>query len=594
MRIFEPTAMNLPTDVYQKKVRKRTRILAFLLTVWVIGIFIRLIDLQVFLHASFKAQVVKQNQDRTKILPERGTIYDRNGKILARSIPVPSIFYSPPSEEPIELQMKTIRRLEATLGLSAKDIERIKSRLQKKFSFAWIKRKVGADTAQQVKALGLNGVSFREEPKRFYPQAKLAAHVLGGVDIDDKGQSGIELAYDQVLRGKEGEVLILRDVKRREYYSEVLKEPQSGKDITLTIDENIQYIAQRELEKAVLENRAIWATAIVSRPDSGEILAMASYPAFDPNAYPPSPEQEINRAIRYNFEPGSTFKIVTASAALENRAVSLNDIFDCSEGSIDVPGSPIRDHKKFGLLTLPGVVAHSSNVGMIQVGLRIDPDAFYRTIQAFGFDRKTGLDLPAEESGLLMPPKKWSRRSLPALSIGYEISATAIQVLQAVNIIANRGLLIAPKIVGAVEGSSVIAQKESTPPDRKISEKTADTLIKILEQVVLEGTGQAAWINGYTVAGKTGTTQKIDPELKRYSSFKHIASFVGFVPVEKPAISMIVVLDEPQKADYYGGQVAAPVFREISSRVLRYLRVSPQKSLMKAALTAEPGREGER
>jgi len=594
MRIFEPKAMNLPTDAYQKKVRKRTRILAFLLTVWVIGIFIRLIDLQVFLHAGFKAQVVKQNQDRTKILPERGTIYDRNGKILARSIPVPSIFYSPPAEESFELQMKTIRRLEATLGLSAKDVERIKSRLQKKFSFAWIKRKVDAATAQRVKALGLNGVSFRDEPKRFYPQAKLAAHVLGGVDIDDKGQSGIELAYDKILRGKEGEVLLFRDVKRREYYSEVLQEPQSGQDITLTIDENIQYIAQRGLEKAVLENRANWAAAIVSRPDSGEILAMASYPAFDPNTYPPPPEQELNRATRYNFEPGSTFKIVTASAALETRAVSLNEIFDCSEGSIAVPGSPIRDHKKFGLLTLPGVVAHSSNVGMIRVGQRLDPDAFYRTIQNFGFGRKTGLDLPAEESGLLMPPKKWSRRSLSALAIGYEISVTAIQILQAMNIIANRGLLIAPRIVSAVEGSSVTGQEEPAPPDRIISEKTAETLIKILEQAVLEGTGQAAGINGYTVAGKTGTAQKIDPELKRYSSSKHIASFVGFVPVEKPAISMIVVLDEPQKAEHYGGQIAAPVFREISSQVLRYLRVNPQKSLMKAALTAEPGREGER
>ena len=586
--------MHLPIEAYRKKVRKRTRILAFLLTVWVIGIFFRLVDLQVFLHAGFKTQVAKQNQDRTKILPDRGTIYDRNGKILARSIPVPSLFYSPPAEESFELQMKTIRRLEETLGLSAKDVEKIKARLQKKSSFAWLKRKVDAATAERIIALGLNGVFSREEPKRFYPQAKLAAHVLGGVDIDDQGQSGIELAYDAVLRGKEGEVLILRDVKRREYYSEVLVEPQSGKDITLTIDENIQYIAQRELEKAVLENRADWATAIVSRPDSGEILAMASCPGFDPNAYPPSSEEEVNRATRYNYEPGSTFKIVTASAALENHAVSLNDIFDCSEGLIAVAGSPIRDHKRFGLLTFPEAVVYSSNVGMIQVGQRLDPDAFYRTIRNFGFGRRTGLDLPAEEAGRLMPPEKWSRRSLPALSIGYEISATAIQILQAINVIANRGLLIGPKIVSAVEGSTVSGPKKAEPPRRVISEKTANTLIKILEQVIIEGTGQAARINGYTAAGKTGTTQKIDPQLKRYSSFKHIASFVGFVPVERPAISVIVVLDDPQKADHYGGQVAAPVFRAISSQVLRYLRVSPQKDLMKAALMANPGREGDR
>ncbi len=594
MRIFERKSMKFPAEAHKKKVRKRMRILAFLLALWLIGIFLRLIDLQVFLHPGFKAQVAKQNQDRTTIIPERGTIYDRNGHILAQSVPVPSVFFSAPPEESIEMQMKTIRRLEKILGLSTKDLEKIKFRLQKKSSFTWIKRKVDGPTAQRIMTLNLNGVAYQEEPKRFYPQGRLAAHVLGGVDIDDKGLSGIELAYDEVLRGKEGEVLILRDVKRRGYYSEILKEAQSGKDIALTIDENIQYIAQRALEKAVLENRAHWATAIISRPDSGEILAMASYPSFDPNKYPPPPEDEVNRATRYNFEPGSTFKMVTASAALEHRVVSVHDIFDCSEGSIVVGGSPIRDHKKFGLLTFSGVVVHSSNIGMIQVGQRLGSEALFQAIQAFGFGRKTGIDLPAEESGLLAPPAKWSRRSLPALSIGYEISVTAIQILQAMNIIANRGLLIAPRIVSEIQGRSVISQKESSLPARVLSEKTADSMIKILEQVVHEGTGQAALINGFTVAGKTGTSQKIDPELKRYSSDKHIASFVGYVPVEKPAISMIIVLDEPQKADHYGGQVAAPLFQEIASQVLRYLHIYPQKSLMRAALPAQSGKEAER
>ncbi len=584
--------MNFTTDLYRKKTRKRTRILGFLMAVWVFGIFIRLIDLQVFRHSRLKAQVIKQNQDITRILPKRGTIYDRNGKILARSVPVPSVFYSPPAEETIGLQMETIRKLEGILSLSAKDLEKIKTRLQKKSSFVWIKRKVDAAQAERVKALGLNAIDFLDEPKRFYTQGSLAAHALGGVDIDDKGQSGIELTYDEVLRGKEGESLILRDVKRREYYSEVLKAPESGKDITLTIDETIQYYAQKELEKAVLENRANWGTVIISVPATGEILAMASVPSFDPNSYPPpSPQDEMNRAIRFNFEPGSTFKIVTASAALENRPVSLNEIFDCSEGSIAVAGSPIRDHQKFGLLTFPEVVIHSSNVGMIQIGQRIGSDALLRAVQAFGFGRKTGIDLPAEESGIL---PNWSKRTLPALSIGYEISVTAIQMLQAMNIIANRGTLVPPKIVKAVQGVPVSPRQDPRLTAPVISEKTAQQLIRILERVVLEGTGRAAWANGYSVAGKTGTTQKFDPELKAYSSTKHIASFVGFVPVETPMISMIVVLDEPQKGEHYGGQVAAPVFKEIAGRVLRYGHVYPQKSLERASVTAKLWKDKER
>jgi len=584
--------MNFASDLYQKRTSKRTRILALVLALWVFGIFFRLIDLQVFRHARLRGQVLKQNQDITKILPTRGTIYDRNGKILARSIPVPSVFFSPPAEEPAELEMQTIRKVEKILGLGAKDLDRIKARLQKKSSFTWIKRKTEAPSAEQIKALGLNGIGSLDEPKRFYPQGTLAAHVLGGVDIDDKGLSGIELAYDEILRGKEGESLILRDVKRRGYYSEVLKAPENGKDITLTIDETIQYISEKELEKAVVENKAHWGTVIISQPATGEILAMASVPTFNPNAYPPpSPQDDINRAIRYNFEPGSTFKIVTASAALENRRVRLSDLFDCSEGLIDVAGSPIRDHQKFGLLTFPEVVIHSSNVGMIQVGQRIGQDALWRTVQAFGFGRKTGIDLPAEESGIL---PNWGKRTLPALSIGYEISVTALQILQAMNIIANRGALVPPRIVRAVQGSPLNPSRNTGAAAPAISEKTAEQLIQILERVVVEGTGQSAWTSGYAIAGKTGTTQKYDPELKAYSSAKHIASFVGFAPIEKPMISMIVVLDEPQKAQHYGGQVAAPVFRDIAGRVLRYTHVWPQKNLEKAVVAAKLWRDGQR
>jgi cell division protein FtsI (penicillin-binding protein 3) len=565
-----------------------------LIGVWIFGILLRLLQLQVIEHSRLRAQVADQNRTRIDIVPPRGAIYDRNGKILAQSIPAQSVFYTPSLEEPLEARMKAVEKVESLLALGPRDKERIESGLRKDSRFIWIKRKTDPESARLVKDLGLNGIFSQEEKMRFYPQGRLAAHILGGVDIDNKGLSGVELRYDSVLRGKKGGQVILRDAHKREYHFETVVEPQSGRDIVLTIDETIQYIAQSELEKSAQEHLAAWATVIVGHPASGEILAMANWPTFDPNAYPPeSKEAEINRGIHHLFEPGSMFKIVTASAALENGRVSMSEIFDCSKGLIAAAGSPIRDHKNFGVLTFPGIIIHSSNVGTILVGRRIGQDSLYETIKAFRFGEKTGVDLPAEASGIIRPPAKWSHRSLDALSIGYEVSATALQILQAMNAIANRGIPVPPRIVKAVRGS-ISGKSHNAPEFRQvISELSARRLIPILEKVVLEGTGQAALAKGYTMAGKTGTTQIFDPALKSYSSSKHIASFVGFVPVENPVLSIVVVLSEPKKDVYYGGQVAAPVFREIASRVLRYLRVYPQRSPGQAIVAANLLKDGE-
>lgn len=586
--------MNIADDLRRKKIKKRTRNLVLLLGIWVFGVLLRLLQLQVIDHSRLSAQVADQNQARIDILPPRGAIYDRNGKILAQSIPSQSVFYTPSIDEPLEARMRPVEKVESLLGLDPRDLERIKGGLQKNSRFIWVKRKADSETARLVKDLGLNGIFSQEEKKRFYPQGRLAAHILGGVDIDNKGLSGVELRYDSVLRGKKGGQIILRDAHRREYHFETVVEPQSGKDIVLTIDETIQYIAQRELEKSAREHLAAWGTVIVSHPATGEILAMANWPTFDPNAYPPeSMEAEINRGIHHMFEPGSMFKIVTASAALENDRVSMSEIFDCSKGLITTAGSPIRDHKNFGVLTFPGIIIHSSNVGTILVGRRIGEDSLYEVIKAFRFGEKTGVDLPAEATGIIRPPAKWSHRSLDALSIGYEVSATALQILQAMNVIANRGILVPPRIVKAVQGS-VAGQRHHAPEfSQAISELSARRLIPILEKVVLEGTGQAALAKGYSMAGKTGTTQIFDPALRSYSSSKHIASFVGFVPVENPVLSIIVVLSEPKKDAYYGGQVAAPVFREIASRVLHYLHVYPQRSPGQAIVAANLLRDGE-
>jgi cell division protein FtsI (penicillin-binding protein 3) len=409
------------------------------------------------------------------------------------------------------------------------------------------------------------------------------------VDVDDQGLAGIELQYNTRLAGDKGRSLILRDANKRRFGWEVLKESTPGKDLVLTLDESIQYIAERELEKGVREHAAGWGTVIISHPASGEVLAMATWPTYDPNDFPPSPlERGRNRAIQQNFEPGSMFKIVTASAALEAGVVGLSDIFDCSEGRIRVAGWTINDHKKMGVLSFPEVIIHSSNVGTIKVGQRIGPDSLYRMIQAFGFGQKTGIDLPGEENGIFHSLPNWSRTSLAAHSIGYEISVTAAQTLQAMNVLANRGVLIPLRVTR--ETLNLSGFNPDVPPagDRIVSEKTALDLTRLVfEEVVAKGTGQAAQIDGFRVAGKTGTARKLDPNLGIYLASRHLASFVGFVPADRPMLSMVVVIDEPKFSPQYGGQVAAPVFREIARRVLLYLRQAPQPGSAHKLVTAQ-------
>jgi cell division protein FtsI (penicillin-binding protein 3) len=587
--------MNELNYSYQKRVSKRTILLTFFFFLWFFGLTLRLIQLQVIEHSRLKAAVVKQNQVKPDIIPERGTIYDRRGKIMARSLPTPSVFFLPSEDEPSEEQFARIRRLRI-LDLSDKELQKIKARIEGGDTFIWVKRKISPEKAELIKSMGLNGINFQQEHKRYYPLGTLAAHALGGVNIDDKGAGGVELQYNARLEGVKGKSLILRDAHQRRYHLEVLKEPTPGQDLILTIDETIQYIAERELIKAVREKGAQWGTVIISHPSSGEILAMASYPTYDPNFYPPSsPEAERNRAIQHNFEPGSTFKIITAVAARETGLVDFYDSFDCSEGKIKVAGWTISDHKKMGLLTFSEIIIHSSNVGTIQVSYRIGPENLYRMIKNFRFGEKTGIDLPGEENGIFHALKYWTKTSLPSHAIGYEISVTAIQILQAMNIIANRGCLVPPRITRETLDLTGSMKASPSPCERIISEKTATELINhVFERVVLDGTGQAAQLNGFTVAGKTGTAQKIDPASGNYSAGKHLASFVGFVPAAKPVLSMIVVIDEPKTGLHYGGQVAAPVFHEIASRVLLYLRQSPEIDPTKKIVTAQLRSESER
>ncbi len=472
--------------------------------------------------------------------------------------------------------MKIVLDLRAVLGLSPADMDRIEAALRTRSQVVTLKRRLDVGREEEIRRLGLKNVFARRESSRVYPQGLLAPQVLGGVKADDAGAAGIESKFESLLSGTNGRQLALRDAHRREYHFEPLSEPRDGTDIVLTIDKTIQYFAQSALERSALEHGSVWGAAIVSRPSTGEILGMASYPGYDPNAFSESTDAaRPNRAVQHVFDPGSTFKIVTAAAALENRSAALTDVYDCSAGAIATAGTPIRDHKNFGILSFPSVFIHSSNVATIMIGRRTGTEKMYRAIRSFGFGEKTGIELPAESAGIVHPVNEWTRRSIDSISIGYEISVTPLQILQAANIVANRGLRVPPRIVKSLPGMSAGPEAaDGLAP--VIGPGTVDHLVDILERVVSEGTGRSAALPGYDIAGKTGTTQLLDPLTRAFSMQKHLATFVGFVPARDPSLSIVVVLDAPRADEYYGGQVAAPVFREIALRTLRYLGIPPQ------------------
>ena len=562
--------------------RPRALAVTVVLTAWFLLILGRLVHLQVFEHARLKAEVLGQSQNEIAVYPERGTITDRNGKILARSLPVESVYFSPSKGETAAREMERISGLRGLLGLTDKDMSRIGARVEKRSGYILIKRKADPEVAARAMALGIKGLFLQGESKRFYPQGSLAAHVLGGVGIDDNGQAGVERQYDRLLEGEKGKRLLMLDARRRSYSFETIAEAKPGQDLRLTIDETIQYIAENELEKAVTACGAVRGTVIVMSPDSGEILALASLPTYTPPDFDLGTDAGRNQAIARLFEPGSTFKIVTAAAARASGRVGLGEIYDCRKGSILVGGTAVRDHKPLGILTFPGVFIESSNVGAIMIAQEIGARGLYDMVRTFRFGEKTGIDLPGEESGIVHPLSTW-RDSSFRVAIGYEISVTALQVLRAMNVYATRGLLVRPRITMDQPAGDTEAATEVLP--RRI----ADELVPIFEEVVEEGTGTSARLEGFDIAGKTGTAQKVDPALGAYSSRLHLASFVGFVPAGRPVLSMIVVIDEPRGLFQYGGQVAAPVFREIAARVLRYLRVAP-KAAPQTLITASLGK----
>lgn len=576
---------------YENDIRRRVKILSFLLAGWGALVALRLVEIQVLGHGRAKAAVRKQARDTVKIEPRRGNILDRNGEILACSLPAPSVaLHHLDKETPAEEHDKVLK-LKSVLALSDADVSRILDRLREGATYTYVKKKCLEADAARVLALKLPGVELEPGTRRYYPHRSMVAHILGGINLSGDVLAGIELRYNDLLKGEEGEQTCYTIPGGRNYGTQIIKTPVPGRDLVLTIDATVQYIAEKELAAAAAAHQARSGTVVVMEPSSGEILALASWPAYDVNDFPGPEDARMNRAIQAAPEPGSTFKIVTAVAARERNRVGTQELFDCSAGFIRVGGTTITDHVRENILSFPQVLIHSSNVGTVQFALRLSIPELYETARGFGFGRKTGIDLPGESPGSLKAPDRWNKNnSLPHIAIGYEVMATALQTLRAMNAFATGGLLVRPHI--AKDGAALGSRRDpgdGDGPARAISEKTARELVDLVfSKVVEEGTAKLCGLDGYGTAGKTGTAQKYDNSLKAYTK-NYTASFVGFTPLERPRLSMIVMLDDP-KEGYYGGQNCAPVFKAIARQVLRYLRVPPERALPTRVLTAGLGK----
>lgn len=548
----------------------RLLIVAGLAVLWISAVFGRLVYLQLFRHTEYLSRAQRQQQHTIEVTPKRGSIFDRNGHPLAMSIPVDSAF-AVPSE--IVDQRLAARLLSGVLGIPRDVLE---ARLAASHSFVWIARKLPPDKKEAVEGLSLKGVYFQKENQRIYPKRDLAAHVLGFVNLDEKGIGGIESELESKIGGKSEKIIVMADARQR-WFDGGEAQRERGANVKLTLDEKIQYIAERELAAAIAKTHALAGTVMVMNPNNGEILALANWPKFNPNTATDAPaETRMNRAVSAIYEPGSTFKLITLAAAFDQGITRPAEVFNCENGAVYVAGHRIRDHKPFGLLTVSDILAQSSDVGAIKIGLRLGAPKFYDYIRAFGFGQYTGVDLPGESRGILRHLESWTPVSIGSISMGQEVGVTPIQLITAVSAVANGGMLYRPHVIAELRRGALVLPAEGTlapaEPRRVIRPETAATLRRLMEGVILNGTGGLAHLDGWTAAGKTGSAQKIDPATGRYSPTQLIASFTGFAPISNPVVTILVSLDSPA-GRHEGGQVAAPIFKRIAEQVLPYLDV---------------------
>ncbi|MCX5668828.1 MAG: penicillin-binding transpeptidase domain-containing protein [Candidatus Omnitrophica bacterium] len=528
----------------------------------------RLFFIQFFRSDYLASLAKKQHNQLVELEPRRGTIYDCNLKAQAFNMSMDSLYAVP----------SVIKNKESVVNqlLSILDVERsyLVERLSRKKSFIWLARKLTPEKAERTRKLNIKGLGFLKETKRIYPNSYLASHIIGFSGMDNIGLEGIERGFNNYLKGSPGWAIFLRDarLKKLDIWEKMVL-PQDGMDLILTIDEVIQYIAERELDKAFNDFHAKGASIVVMDPHTGRILAMANRPTYDLNDHASVSKDSIrNRAICDLFEPGSVFKIVTASAALEEKKVSESDVFFCENGAYRVGGRILHDHTSHGNLTFKQVIEESSNIGTVKVAQLLGADTLYRYIKAFGFGSKLGIDLSGEISGMISPPRAWSKTSITAVPIGQEVGVTALQLASAISVIANGGQLMKPYIIDSVRDNQgrIIKQNKPVLIRKVISVDTAMRIKKILTGVIEEGTGKLGKVLGFSAAGKTGTAQKLEPN-GSYSHNKFVASFIGFCPAEDPLLTIVVTVDEPHPY-YFGGVVAAPVFQKVAGDVIRYLK----------------------
>jgi len=547
---------------------RRVYVLVAVMGLWGAVIGARLFFLQVVQSSAFRERADDQQQNVISITPPRGAIFDRKGNTLAVSVQVKSVFAEPPKIKDV---VATSKVLASITGISATDIA---AKLVERRKFVWIKRKAPDAEILAIEKAGLAGIGFKDEYQRKYPNNELAAQVLGYVGTDERGLGGLEVQYDEIVRGVDGKVVYLTDGRRRSY-NESEEPAQPGANLITTLDKSIQHIVRQGVREAEARTNATGIHIIVMDPRNGEILAIENYPTFDPNNWRGSePSLRKNGAVEYTYEPGSTFKIVTVGAALEEGLTNPQERIDCLNGAIVVAGQRIRDHKPFGVLSVSEILQKSSDVGAITLGLRLKDDVMARYIKKWGFGKGTGVDLPAEENGTIRRTSQWTKSSIGYISMGQEIAVTPLQILELISMVANGGTKFRPFVVKEVQDPQGRVISRTEPQGESVmSLKSAREMQDMLEKVVTEGTATTAKLDGYRAAGKTGTAQK-KGDGAGYSDTKLIASFAGYAPASNPVIAMIVVVDEPVGA-HHGGEVAAPIFKQIANQILHYKGISP-------------------
>jgi cell division protein FtsI/penicillin-binding protein 2 len=575
------------TPPWRAHVQHRIVVTAALFAAWGAGIQARLVYLQVIQHAELSARAERQQMRTVDVAAKRGEIRDRSGHVLAYSVDAESI-YAVPTE--IDDPSRVAAALCGALtGCDASERERIEERLKRQRAFAFVRRQVSPSDARRVAGLELQGVGFLKENRRYYPKKELAAHLLGYVGVENIGLAGIESAYDSQIRGRSGRILIQTDARRHTVFSRTERPPTAGATIELTIDEYLQHVAERELRAGVAEHGAAGGTIIIMDPHSGEVLALANSPTFNPNAFTRYPAARMrNRAIQEIYEPGSTFKVVTASAAIEENVIDPDDAVDVSAGHIRFGARVINDDHRYDVLSFTDVIVKSSNVGAIKVGLRLGAERLNRYIRRFGFGQTLSPELGGESAGIVWDAARLNDSALASVAMGYQIGVTPLQMVTAVSSVANGGELMEPHLVRAVIRNGRRVQTDRKVLRRTVTPETAAVLTTMMEGVVERGTAKAAQMDAYRVAGKTGTAAKLVDG--RYSRRDYNASFVGFVPSRRPALTILVVIDSPRARSYYASAVAAPVFKRVAEAALRHLAVPPSVNPLPPVLVARESR----